>query len=1094
MTDRHVRELDAATRGAEGTVVLVSANPIHDTGGGQRSAQLALELLERGYAVVFVSHGEVTETVDLDLRYDQPRLIRWGLDEATADSVREALVQAAKDRGMILTQVPVRAWLPLLERAADEGVPTVYDCIDRWQSELGRGWYRSDVEAEVARVSTVLTASAPVLVDHVESLTGGRETRLLPNAFNARIFSEEAGAERPQDLPDARRVALYVGALWGGWMDWGLVRAAADAHPDTSFVFVGDHRGEGRALPDHCHFLGLKPQAALPGYLAHADLGFLPWKVSGVTRATSPLKVYEFIATGLPVVAPDLEPLRGIPGVRTTRGRSAFIQALGATGRRVVGDDEATAMRRFARESSWSRRVDELLEVTAEPDAPLDIGGRSKSVRSPSARGRPLRSGSLRGGASISVVVPAFQHEPFVGRAVESARRQSLPAAEIVVVDDGSTDGTAEAAERAGGPSLRLVRQPNRGAHHALNRGIRLSRGEWVAILNSDDVFAPERLERAWGVARETGAALVFGSVRLIGEDGGPVDPSHDIARWHAEASAWARGRSVSSVLRRHNLAVTTSNFFLHRELWTRLGGFRAYRYVHDWDFLLRALELCPRRVVHEPSLDDVLYRVHGENTITERDGRAAEEREEMRADLRRPWGRLKRSVTGWRSRRRLARVVDASGALAPGVAGDVGEGPEETRSRSDGEGHGGGAGRDGERGRGGGGAARGRVGLVVDSLGTGGLEEVVALLAQALPGLGVETRVLCARGEGAVARRLRGAGIAVESLGGRLDRAGEWARRERIAAVSSHFAPVEVVRGLAEAGVPVVETVQNTYAWFGDEDWEVEKARAEVVAGVIAVSDVAAAYYQRHTGHRPDSVVPNAVNPGRAARVPVSFARARLDLGVDDPVFAFVGRITQQKNPAGLVRAFALARATVPEAVLLLVGPADSSGGLPSLRRRHRDLFDAGAVRHLRRPSHVGTVLSAADAFVSDAYYEGWSVAASEACWVGRPVVLSETGGSAALVGGGGARGILVANPLGDPLDVRQAGIGAAPGERGRENEDELAAAMIRVAGERPAWRAQADDIRAWAREEVSPGRMASRYVEILEAVAASPIRPKTV
>jgi len=76
-----------ATEGAPGTVLILSANPMHDTGGGQRSAQMALELLESGYAVVFVSHGRVTETVDLGLRFRRPRLVETSLKSFTGPSV-----------------------------------------------------------------------------------------------------------------------------------------------------------------------------------------------------------------------------------------------------------------------------------------------------------------------------------------------------------------------------------------------------------------------------------------------------------------------------------------------------------------------------------------------------------------------------------------------------------------------------------------------------------------------------------------------------------------------------------------------------------------------------------------------------------------------------------------------------------------------------------------------------------------------------------------------------------------------------------------------------------------------------------------------
>jgi hypothetical protein len=82
--------LSAAASGARRRAVILSANPMHDTGGGQRSAQLALDLMARDYAVAFVSHGRVTETVDLDLRYEQPCLVEMNLDTALGPEVISA--------------------------------------------------------------------------------------------------------------------------------------------------------------------------------------------------------------------------------------------------------------------------------------------------------------------------------------------------------------------------------------------------------------------------------------------------------------------------------------------------------------------------------------------------------------------------------------------------------------------------------------------------------------------------------------------------------------------------------------------------------------------------------------------------------------------------------------------------------------------------------------------------------------------------------------------------------------------------------------------------------------------------------------------
>ena len=104
--------------------------------------------------------------------------------------------------------------------------------------------------------------------------------------------------------------------------------------------------------------------------------------------------------------------------------------------------------------------------------------------------------------ATISVVIPAFDAERVIPRAIESARRQRVAPDEILVVDDGSTDGTARIAEAQGAP-VRCIRQANGGASSARNRGIGEARGEWVAFLDADDEWEPGHLERAFALLRE---------------------------------------------------------------------------------------------------------------------------------------------------------------------------------------------------------------------------------------------------------------------------------------------------------------------------------------------------------------------------------------------------------------------------------------------------------------------------------------------------------------------------------------------------------------------------------------------------------------
>jgi glycosyltransferase involved in cell wall biosynthesis len=104
----------------------------------------------------------------------------------------------------------------------------------------------------------------------------------------------------------------------------------------------------------------------------------------------------------------------------------------------------------------------------------------------------------------VSVVIPCWNGEAFVGEAIDSALAQTYPNVEVIVIDDGSTDGSLDAI-RSNGDRIRWVTGPNRGACAARNRGLALARGELIQFLDADDMLLPQKLERMVPVAVSAG-------------------------------------------------------------------------------------------------------------------------------------------------------------------------------------------------------------------------------------------------------------------------------------------------------------------------------------------------------------------------------------------------------------------------------------------------------------------------------------------------------------------------------------------------------------------------------------------------------------
>jgi glycosyltransferase involved in cell wall biosynthesis len=178
---------------------------------------------------------------------------------------------------------------------------------------------------------------------------------------------------------------------------------------------------------------------------------------------------------------------------------------------------------------------------------------------------------------SVSCIIPVFNMEAWLGEAVASVLAQSVTASEIIVVDDGSTDASAIVAERFG-PAVTLIRQAHAGVSAARNRGIAAARGAFIAFLDADDRFYPDRFREQLAAFAED-PALAFCDAHSewfwsedLPEEERRADPRYDFPFW--------RTASPGHI----------GTWLVRRELFSRIGLFdETLSFSEDTDWLLRA-------------------------------------------------------------------------------------------------------------------------------------------------------------------------------------------------------------------------------------------------------------------------------------------------------------------------------------------------------------------------------------------------------------------------------------------------------------------------------------------------------------------------
>ena len=354
----------------------------------QRPQQMARALAAAGCPVVYTEPWEAQHSTSAQGRVEakfhglkelSPKLhlVRW-----PTQHLRRLIAEATPD-------VIVMLWPMQVDLLPEEPKSmVVYEMIDDHDliSDLDetiranhRKWVR-DADVLVATADDLLAQLKPLRPDVL----------LLPNAVEIEDWTKAAAADMPADLAAARNapvVVAYYGTI-AAWFDWGLWEAAAQARRDWSFVLIGppydgrtDTVHERVSSHPNMHYLGPKPYHFLPAYVAHCDVMAIPFVLNSITHSCSPVKLFEYMAAGKPVVASPMREILKYRSVLFAETAEDLVKCVEVALRQREDPAYRQTLEREARENTWRGRAEALRHAIESARAAHAItGSRSQGL------------------------------------------------------------------------------------------------------------------------------------------------------------------------------------------------------------------------------------------------------------------------------------------------------------------------------------------------------------------------------------------------------------------------------------------------------------------------------------------------------------------------------------------------------------------------------------------------------------------------------------------------------------------------------------------------------------------------------------------
>lgn len=439
----------------------------------QRPQQLMCRFASAGHRVFYVaqtfrSSGEpytiqqkAKNIYEVSLRGPDRNIYADLLDDQATDELFKSLDSLRRELSLGATAAFVQLpfWWPLADRArARFAWPVVYDCMDHHAGFSTNKQQMIDQEHDLLSSADLVVVSSQLL--EKEARHHNSNVLLVRNGCDFEHFGRVG--ERQNERP----VIGYYGAI-ADWFDSDLVAGLAEKRPDWDFLLVGSTFSGDTSRLSELHNVSLpgeKPYSEIPEWLARFDVAIIPFKRTALTEATNPVKAYEILASGKPLVSvpiPEMSSLAPLVRLASTveEFESEITAALNENTREFAEERRA-----FAKENTWENRHEAL----------------TSAVRNVFPK--------------ASIIILTFNNLALNRLCVESLyQRTEWPNFEVIVVDNASSDETPrylkEVEETLPGLCV-ILNDQNLGFAAGNNIGLKQATGQYLVLLNNDTVLA----------------------------------------------------------------------------------------------------------------------------------------------------------------------------------------------------------------------------------------------------------------------------------------------------------------------------------------------------------------------------------------------------------------------------------------------------------------------------------------------------------------------------------------------------------------------------------------------------------------------------